>query len=251
MNAVSIFRRIVGLALLAAAPLCLGGTGVSVGVYQPEGLNATVLPELFKPWAASAGLRVTPLKSEDICSGHLKNVDVLAIADAGSHSAAMNLSAAAKKAIQSFVQAGGGYIGVCAGCTLALDNSAGLGLLPLKSANPAGLKRGSLPMRLQMTRQGQNVLNDDRKFLEATFDGGPVLEISKNPKSPHHFEPIGLFWEVNGAGAAKKNPLVFTPAVVIADCGNGRVVGFCIHPERTPGLEGWLPSAIRWAARKK
>ena len=45
MNAASLFCRIVGLALLAAAPLCLGGTGVSVGVYQPEGLNAAVLPE--------------------------------------------------------------------------------------------------------------------------------------------------------------------------------------------------------------
>lgn len=250
MNTLLKFMFMGWLAVLLATSRCLGA-GVSVGIYQPGSINAAVLPELLKPWAAAAGLTVVVLKPEDIRMGRFKNVDVLAVADADSHTAALNPDSEERRAIQGFVFAGGGYIGICGGCTLALDSNAGLGLLPLKPASVYGLKRGGTPVKLQMTKLTQTILGDDRKFVEATFEEGPVLEIHKQRKQPRRFDHVGLFWEANGAGSGKKNPLAFTPAVVSCDYGKGRVVGFCIHPERTTGCEGWLPNAIRWAAGKK
>ncbi len=242
--------RSAGLACCAALAVC-GAAELNVGVYQPSGVAAAVLPELLKPWALAAGIRVTPLRPEDLRASKFQNIDVVVVADADSHTAAFNLDGAERKALTDFVHGGGGFVGICAGCVLALDSGTGLGLLPLKAANIYGLKKGALPVKLQMTRLTQTILGDDRRFVEATFDGGPVLEPNKKAaKQARRFDQVGLFWEANGAGTGKKNPLAFTPAIVTSEFGSGRVIGFCIHPERTVGLEGWLPSALRWAACK-
>ena len=222
---------------------------LNVGVYQPSSVAAAVLPELLKPWALSTGIRVTPLRDADLRNGKLKSLDVLAVADADSHTASLTFDTAGKKAILDFVYAGGGYVGICAGCTVALNTSSGLGLLPIAPASASGLKHGALPVKLQMTRSTMTVLHDDRKMVPATFDGGPVLDVKKQAKQTQ-LDVVGLFWEATSANTGKKNPLAFSPAVITSEVGKGRVVGFCIHPERAPGLEGWLPSALRWAAHK-
>ena len=240
--------RRASLACCTALAVC-GAAELNVGVYQPGGVAAAVLPELLKPWALAAGIRVTPLHPEDLRAYKFKNVDVVVVADADSHSAVLNLDAAERKALTDFVHGGGGYVGICAGCVLALDGSAGLGLLPLQAASIYGLKKGALPVKLQMTRLTQTILGDDRRFVDATFDGGPVLEPNKKAaKQARRFNQVGLFWEASDVSSGKKNPLAFTPAIVTSEFGSGRVIGFCIHPERTVGLEGWLPSALRWAS---
>ena len=222
---------------------------LNVGVYQPASVAAAVLPELLKPWALSAGIRVTPLRDADLRNGKLKQLDVLAVADAESHTAALAFDAAGKKAILDFIRAGGGYVGICAGCTAALNTSSGLGLLPIGLSSTSSLKHGSIPVKIQMTRSTMTVLHDDRKMVPATFDGGPVLDVKKQSKQAQ-LDVVGLFWESTSANNGKKNPLAFSPAILTSEVGKGRVVGFCIHPERAPGLEGWLPSALRWAAHK-
>jgi len=222
---------------------------LNVGVYQPAGVTAAVLPELLKPWAMAAGIRVTPVRDADLHRGKLKGLDVLAVADAESHTATLTFDASGKKAILDFVHAGGGYVGICAGCTAALNTFSGLGLLPIAPTATANLKRGPLPVKLQMTRSCMTVLHDDRKMVPATFDGGPLLNVKKQTKQAQ-FDVVGLFWEAPTDGSGKNNPLIFSTAILTSEAGRGRVVGFCIHPERTPGLEGWLPSALRWAARK-
>jgi hypothetical protein len=239
-----------GLACGAVLASCRGGE-LNIGVYQPHGVNGAVLPELLKPWAIAAGIRVTPLRPDDLRLGKFKNVDVFVVADADSHTAVLNPDAVERKAITDFVHAGGGYVGICSGCTLALDGTTGLGLVPLKPANIYGLKKEPVPVKLQMTRLTQTVLGDDRKMVDAIFEGGPVLEPSKKAaKQSRRFNHVGLYWEAPEASTSRRNPLAFTPAIVTTEFGSGRVICFCMHPERTPGLEGWLPSALRWAAGK-
>ena len=244
----NLFRA--GLACCAALA-AFGAAELNIGVYQPSGVNGAVLPELLKPWAVAAGIRVTPLRPDDLRLNRFKNVDVFVVADAESHATVLNPDALERKAITDFVHAGGGYVGICAGCTLALDGN-GLGLLPLKLASVYGLRRDAMPVKLQMTRLTQTILGDDRRFVDATFEAGPVLESNKKgSKLARRFNQVGMFWEAASAGTAPKNPLAFTPAIASSEFGSGRIVVFCIHPERTPGLEGWLPSALRWAACKK
>ncbi len=250
MNATSTLGFVMSLAVLSALPRCWGA-GVNVAVYQPAGFTTAVLPELFKPWAAAAGFNVIVLKPEDVRAGKFQNADVLLVADADSHTAAIRPDADEKKALQSFVAAGGGYIGICGGCALALDSDTGLALLPLRQVSAYSLKKGPQQVKLQMTRLTQTILGDDRKMVEATFEGGPVMEPHKHKKQPRRADIVGLFWEAAGAStSARKNPMAFTPAVITCDYGKGRVVGFSIHPERTAGCESWLPNAIRWAAVK-
>lgn len=250
MNTSAALRRLVALALGLVLPACQGAD-INIGVYQPAGFTTGVLPELFKPWAATAGFHVLVLKPEDVRAGKFQNADVLVVADADSHTAAIRPDTEEKKAMQAFVAAGGGYLGICGGCTLALDTDAGLGLLPLKSVSAYSLKKGPQQVKLQMTRLTQTILGDDRKFVDAIHEGGPVMEQSKHKKLPRRFDMVGLFWEAAGAStSSRKNPMAFTPAVVTSDYGKGRVIGFSIHPERTAGCESWLPSALRWAAAR-
>ena len=238
-----------GLACCAMLAAC-GAAELNVGVYQPSGVTAAVLPELLKPWALAAGIRVAPLRPEDLRAYKFKNVDVVVFADADNHAAALNLDPAERKALSDFVHGGGGYVGICAGCLLALDGN-GLDLLPLRATSVYGLKKEALPVKLQMTRLAQTILGDDRKFVDAAFEGGPILEPSKKAaRQGRRFQQVGLYWEGAGAGTGKRNPLAFTPAIVTSEFGAGRVIGFCFHPERTVGLEGWLPGALRWAACK-
>lgn len=242
--------RFAGL-LGAVAIVFTCAAELNVGVYQPSGSKSVVLPELLKPWAVAAGIRVTPLTPDDLRGYKFKNADVVVFADADSHTAALSLDTTERKALTDFVHGGGGFVGICAGCILALDTPTGLGLLPLKSASVYGLKKEAVPVKLQMTRLTQTILGDDRRFVDAAFETGPVLEPNKKvAKQSRRYDQVGLFWEAPGATSAKRNPLAFTPAVVTSEFGSGRVIGFCIHPERTTGLEGWLPSALRWAACK-
>jgi len=78
--------------------------------------------------------------------------------------------------------------------------------------------------------------------VDAAFEGGPILEPARRRPAGRRFQQSGCIGKVpvpNG----KRNPLAFTPAIVTSEFGAGRVIGFCIHPERTTGLEGWLPGA--------
>ncbi|MCY2986111.1 MAG: hypothetical protein NTY15_20975 [Planctomycetota bacterium] len=43
--------------------------------------------------------------------------------------------------------------------------------------------------------------------------------------------------------------MIGTTAIAIGDFGEGRVVCFSPHPEKTPDLESILLQAIHWAAR--
>jgi len=246
---ISVMTIFLGMvACQASPPAATTNTELRVGIYQPNGQGGPVLPELFKPWTLTAGIHVTPLRPEDVRTGKLKTVEVLAVADAGSHTATLAFDAVERRAIQDFVRGGGGYVGICAGCTAAMAGSAGLGLLPIAPPPANGMKRGPFAVRLQMTRLTLSVLNDDRRFVNAVYEDGPIFDLKKQQKNAQ-FDPIGLFWEIIGTGN-KKSPLTLTPAVITSAFGQGRAMGFCIHPERTPTLEGWLPSALRWAAKK-
>ncbi|MFM8468785.1 MAG: hypothetical protein ACKODH_02260 [Limisphaerales bacterium] len=44
--------------------------------------------------------------------------------------------------------------------------------------------------------------------------------------------------------------MVNSPAIVAGNCGKGRVLVSSPHPEQTPGLEHFVPKAVRWVAGK-
>jgi len=95
---------------------------LNVGVYQPSGVTAAVLPELLKPWALAAGIRVAPLRPEDLRAYKFKNVDVVVFADADNHAAVLNLDPASARRSRISCMARR-LCGICAGCLLALDGN--------------------------------------------------------------------------------------------------------------------------------
>ena len=70
--------------------------------------------------------------------------------------------------------------------------------------------------------------------------------------SPNRGERPGaevLAWFRSGVGKNGADPetMVGTPAIVRGAFGDGRVLLFSPHPEKTRGLEEWLRLAIDWA----
>lgn len=131
--------------------------------------------------------------------------------------------------LKAFVAGGGGFVGICAGYYLAIDN----GLIHATYAGP--WQRGGGWVNVQivdnpiLSREGSHWID---------YLNGPVIWPTPN------VQVLATF----GSHIGGAETMIGKPAVVAATHGKGRVVGFSPHPENS-GLGDMLTDALAWAAR--
>ena len=104
-------------------------------------------------------------------------------------------------------------------------------------------------MVMEATSEAASILGlEADKSMEIHFAQGPLMVPAANSDLP---TPEILCYYRSGIGKNGADPqtMVDTPAIVAGDYGSGRVVLFSPHPEKTPGLEHLLESALLWGAR--
>jgi glutamine amidotransferase-like uncharacterized protein len=151
--------------------------------------------------------------------------------------------------VKSFVEKGGGYVGICAGAYLACEGfSWGAKILDAKTVS-SKWKRGKGQVKIEATDKGREILGFPAGQIDIRYANGPIYKAAGSPGIPD-FEPLALFRTELAENDSPKGAMVNSPAMVAGTFGKGRVICSSPHPEQTAGMEDFIVHAVKWTARK-
>lgn len=142
-------------------------------------------PVLQNVLGATPDIAVSTISLASLLAGGLEAHTCLCVPGGFAPNYASRLGDRGFRIICEFVQAGGGYLGVCAGAYLA--STQGLGLLPVECADVHRWARGSGPCQLRFTQAGHRLLGaaatvdchgDAAEPVTVRYANGPLLRIT-------------------------------------------------------------------------
>lgn len=221
------------------------GIAIRVALYDDSGSGGKGIPTVFEQLGRCKDVEVIKLDAEGIRAG-LTGYDVVIFTGGSGSKQANTIGMLGREQVRRFVEAGGGYIGICAGAYLACDGySWGVKVLDAKTPSPKW-ERGGADLEIEATGDGQKVLGLPEKSV-VRYHNGPVLVPANNPAIPD-FEPLVFFRTETAKNGSPVGAQINTPAMARGAYGNGRVIACSPHPEQTAGMETWVEHAVRAVA---
>ena len=232
-----------------------------IAVYDAGGVGKRGPRNLDRVFAKTKSL-MRRVGVADIRDGVLSQFDMVIFPGGSGSKQAAALEEEGREVVKQFVEAGGGYVGICAGAFLAASNySWSLGISNHKTfcetIDVSGIGRksmwfrgGSAPVTMELTDEGRKILGDFEGVFEVRYQNGPIM-------SPMGREGLGNFRSLSHfrSEVSKYKPqegtMVNTPAVIIGEYGNGRVLCISPHPESTDALNRLVQNAVSWTARRR
>lgn len=220
---------------------------IRVAIYSDAGAIKGDVASIERCLPASKGFAAKTITAEQIQSGKLKDFDVILHPGGSASKQASTLGDDGRKAEQEFVSAGHGYVGICAGAYLGSSEYPwSLHLLNAHVLDRAHWARGQGDVDVKINATGKTALTADKEVCTIHFENGPLLGPGEKADI-NNFEPLAAF-ESEITTYAPPGVMKGTTAIARARFGNGRVICFSPHPEKTPGLEKLLQTAVRWSA---
>jgi putative intracellular protease/amidase len=220
---------------------------IRIAVFHDKGVSEKVdgLIELLKTFSE---LQVTKLDGSEIRGGKLANFNVVLVPGGSGSKEAAALEESGRQEIRSFVERGGGYLGICAGAYLAsADYDWSLHILDAKVLDRAHWARGSGDVEVSLTPAGQKLLAAASDSQTILYWQGPLLAPAGKAEIPD-YETLGTFATEIAKNGAPKGVMPGTTAIARGTFGSGRVFCFSPHPERTPAVQSQVLKAIQWTA---
>lgn len=185
---------------------------------------------------------------EDITAGRLEEFDVVVHPGGSGSRQARALGEKGREQVRRFVEEGGGYVGVCAGAYLATcDYEWSLNILDAKVVDRKHWARGFGNVDIGLSDKGRQLLDADCETLTIYYHQGPLLAPADNPDI-EDYEPLAIYKGEIAKKGAPRGVMPGTTAIAAGRHGDGRVICFSPHPERTPGWEKLLVRGVTWAA---
>jgi len=192
-------------------------------------------------------------------ANRLGRFDVFIFPGGRGHRQAEALGSNGRRAVQDFVRAGGGFVGICAGAFLAsaqYDWSLGLvntrTLTGDRSMPGLGIRpmaeRGAGSVKIDLTGEGHAVFGDRTGPIDVPFAGGPIFLGPMRGDLPPCV-PLAYYRTEVAQYAPQRGTMIDTPSIVAAEFGAGRVVAISPHPEATKGLEFLVARSVLATAR--
>lgn len=235
--------------LLVAASEAAPGKNrpIRVGIYRGPGVGGPGPEELEKALQAGGGRFASRfLTPEEVRGGALGQLDLVIFPGGSGSRQAEGLGADGRAEVRRFVEGGGGYIGICAGCYLACENfSWSLKILDAKTKS-SKWKRGVKMLDLGLEPDGRNLLGAKDGTVTVKYANGPVLEPAGSPDLPD-YAVLATFKTETAENDTPKGIQIDSPAILTGTFGKGRVVGISPHPEQTEGLKSFVPRLAEWA----
>ncbi len=223
---------------------------VRVGVYVDQGVGRSV-KDLLKALAVSSDLKVDQLKAEDIREGILDRYDVLIQPGGSGSGQGKHLGAEGREEIRDYIAAGGGYIGICAGAYLAsADYDWSRHVQDAKVIDRKHWARGRGDVEIGLTEAGQLAFQRSKPKLTILYSQGPLLAPADRDDI-EDYEVIASYETEIAKNGAPKGVMKGTTAIARGKFGEGRVLCFSPHPEKTEGLESLVIHAIQQVRKTK
>ena len=242
------FKRMLGVAVLfAAMAVCtsFAAEKVNVGMYVDFGTRGSGVMGWAKILSNSPQVNLILLDVDDIRSGKLKDCDVLLMPGGLTGDEFRTLGPEGVETVRKYVAEGGSYIGVCAGCGLAMNIKIGLRIV--NCGNYLNTDRGQACLQVKINKDGSEMLGVKPGIYGIQYAGGPIPDFTKAVKDWDGKHTILATYEGSlgkkytrreNKGGKKvvkhfKHTLMYDyPAVVFATYGKGKVLISGPHPEK-------------------
>lgn len=200
------------------------------------------------------GFECQRLRPEDVRAGQLGSFEVLVMPGGSGSKQAEMLQTSGCAAIRDFVDAGGGYVGICAGSYLAsAQYSWSLNLINARVWDRAHWARGTgtvtvglSPLGGQFFEPGEGQLAEP---IAVYYGQGPLLVPGEHPELPR-YEVLATYESEVATKGAPVGAMVGTHAIIRGQFGSGRVICFSPHPEAPSGPQALITRGVTWAAGK-
>ncbi|MEQ1858348.1 MAG: BPL-N domain-containing protein [Chthoniobacteraceae bacterium] len=221
------------------------GIAIRVALFDDSGSFGKGVPTVIDQLSKAKDIEVAKLDGDGIRAG-LSGYDVVIFTGGSGGKQANTIGLLGREQVRRFVEAGGGYIGICAGAYLACDGfSWGVKVLDAKTPS-SKWARGTADLEIEANDAGQKALGLQRTST-IRYVNGPVLTPANNPAIPD-YEPLVFFRTETAKNGSLVGAQIDTPAMARGACGKGRVIVSSPHPEQTAGMERWTEHAVRAVA---
>jgi hypothetical protein len=189
---------------------------------------------------------ITKIKGDDVRGGALDKFDVAVFPGGSGSGQAKSLRAEGRAKVREFVRRGGGYLGICGGAYLGTSYyDWSLNIVNAMVVDRAHWNRGDpTPVKLELTPLGQRQLGQTADEVTCIYHQGPLL-------GPWHRTDVPAYQTLATFGSevtqrAPAGVMIGTTAVTRSVFGRGHVILISPHPERSPGLDGFIRNSIDW-----
>ena len=245
-----IFHVVFLTAVAGPSGLLAAAHTIRIAVFSDAGVTKAGVKQVERCLPESEGFKVKSIDAEQIRDGDLKNFDVLIHGGGTASKQAETLGDKGRDAVKKFVSDGGGFIGICAGAYLAsAEYKWSLGVLDAQVIDGAHWARGEGDVKLRLTSAGQKALQPDKENVHDPFRKRTSPRTRKKGRH-RRLRTARTFASEMRKNDAPLGIMKGTTAIARGKFGKGRIVCFSPHPEKTPGRETFLQSAVRWAAHE-
>lgn len=221
---------------------------ITVGIFEGHGGSQTCVWETVEAIKIDEGMDAKIISSSDIANGVLESIDVIIIPGGGGSRQYLNLGHENHDRIRSFVENGGGAVGICAGAYF-FSNTPGYASIAINGAEAIDIEhdnRGHGMAKFTLSEEGQKVFPEiasrDTSFL--MYYEGPVFINASDDIDYTVFATMES--DVHEEGGAPANMTNAKPFFHGNYYGKGRVFSTIAHPEATPGMRWLIPRMVRW-----
>ena len=231
----------------AAAAMFFGASAApaKTAVFTGAGPRGRGLVSWLQLVESSPELDLVLVDADMIRKGALDGVDLLIIPGGASVVEKKDLGSEGAARIRDFVRKGGGYIGTCAGCCLALeekdDADRGIGLIPYRRIG----SKGGFMMPIALNEKGAAAMGMDAGEYLVSYHGGPALEPSTNSVPDANVE-VWATYASDFDCPKSKLKLFGRIALVGGTYGKGRLFAIACHPESNVSSHGLVKGAFRF-----
>ena len=219
---------------------------VRVAVFEGGGVSKGV-ENVLKVLGEHSDLKVSRIKPEGIRSAELEKFDVVLFPGGSGSKQGQALDEEGRQQVRQFVEKGGGYVGICAGSYLATcDYTWSLHILDAKVIDRQHWARGTGDVELKVTAPGKTLLGLKSDAPTIYYHQGPLLAPAGDAKVPD-FDTLATFAGDIAKNGAPKGVMPGTTAIAAGSYGQGRVLCFSPHPEKTESLRNLVHRAVVWA----
>lgn len=232
-------------ALLAtSAGEVLNTKKIRVALYHDKG--ARPRGNLSNGIESASDMTLTFVNGEELREGYLKDFDLLLVPGGSARRQSMSMKVEGRKEVRRFVNNGGLYIGICAGCYLLTEaRPTDLGLLPLNTFDKAHWARGKGTLKVELTQKGKEIFGTDQAFFDILYHNGPAIDASRVTTATY-FTPLGYYRTELVSPKGIRGLMINSPAMFLGKFGKGLVIGISPHPEANKNQVFMELNAIRW-----
>lgn len=224
---------------------------IAVALYRAPGVSLEAHAATLEALRAAGGFDARVVTPDDVRAGALAGADVVIFTGGRGGVQGETLGEDGRQIVRDFVDAGGGYVGVCAGAYLALQGEAEFFKLAIVAGrNLSGdfWRRGE--HTAEVREGGATGSGPVRRLFYAN---GPVIEPVAHP-SIAPFVTLATFVSdfYLPAHGTRRGEMPGTPAILASTYGQGRVILFSPNPvlaaEGESASPGMMLDAVRFVS---